>query len=313
MSHTDTLLAGRGHQQTGGGLPADRSVISVVVLTFNEGPNLADCLASVRDLALEVFIVDSGSTDETLAIAAEYGAVVYTHAFESHSKQWSWAISHLPIRGKWVLGLDADQRVTPELARELESVHGEAWRDVVGVYLNRKQIFRGSWIRHGGYYPKYLLKLFRPAAVFTDENDLVDHHFHVRGETRKLRHDLLEANLKEDDISFWIEKHNRYALKLAKEEWMRRRGERPDPIEASLGGNPDQRTLQMKRMWVHIPLYVRPFLYFTYRYFFQLGFLDGKQGAIFHFMHAFWYRLLIDIHLDDMLHGKLHEKTGAAK
>jgi hypothetical protein len=126
----------------------------------------------------------------------------------------------------------------------------------------------------------------------------------VRGPVRKLKHDLLEANLKEDDISFWIEKHSRYARKLAVEELRRRRGERPDLIQASLRGNPDQRTLQFKRMWVHMPLYVRPFIYFFYRYFLRLGFLDGKQGAIFHFMHAFWFRLLIDVHLDDMLREK---------
>jgi glycosyltransferase involved in cell wall biosynthesis len=279
-----------------------------VVLTFNEGQNLADCLRSVRELALEIFVVDSGSTDETLVIAAAFGAKVFTHSFENHSRQWEWAIRNLPIRGEWVLGLDADQRVTPELAREMRSIGGPAYREAAGIYLNRRQIFRGKWIRFGGYYPKYLLKLFRPGAVFTDEHDLVDHHFHVRGSVAKMKHDLLEANLKEDDISFWIDKHSRYARKLALEELRRRRGERPDQIKASLAGNPDERTLQFKRMWVHIPLYLRPFLYFIYRYFLRLGFLDGKQGAIFHFMHAFWYRLLIDIHLDDMLQA---EKAGA--
>ena len=73
------------------------------------------------------------------------------------------------------------------------------------------------------------------------------------------------------------------------------------PIRASWFGNPDQRTLRMKKLWLRMPLYLRPFLYFFHRYFLQLGFLDGKEGAIFHFMHAFWYRLLIDIHLDGML------------
>jgi glycosyltransferase involved in cell wall biosynthesis len=276
----------------------------VVVLTFNEGVNLADCLRSVRDWALEIFVVDSGSTDDTIAIAAAFGAAVFSHPFERHSAQWNWALSNLPVRGEWVLGLDADQRVTPELAREMQSIGGEAFRDVGGIYLNRRQIFRGKWIRYGGYYPKYLLKLFRPGAVFTDEHDLVDHHFHVRGPVAKLKYDLLEANLKEDDMSFWIEKHSRYAERLAVEELRRRRGERPDIIRASLRGNPDERTLQMKRMWVHIPLYVRPFIYFSYRYFLRLGFLDGKQGAIFHFMHAFWFRLSIDIHLDDMLQAR---------
>jgi glycosyltransferase involved in cell wall biosynthesis len=261
----------------------------------------------VRDWALEIFVVDSGSTDGTTGIARALGASLAEHSFESHSRQWDWALRNLPVRGDWILGLDADQQIGPELALEIQTVLKTGLNDVDGVFVKRRQIFRGQWIRHGGYYPKYLLKLFRAGAVRIDENDLVDHHFHVPGVTAKLSHDLIEANRKEDDISFWIEKHSRYARKLATEEFRRRKGLRPDPIRAAWLGNPDQRTLRMKMLWLRMPLYVRPFLYFFYRYFFQLGFLDGKEGAIFHFMHAFWYRLLIDIHLDGMLREKTLE------
>jgi glycosyltransferase involved in cell wall biosynthesis len=282
----------------------NRGTVSVIVLTFNEGPNLDACLQAVRDCAGEILIVDSGSTDNTLQIAEAYGATVFQHPFESHARQWDWALANLPVRGEWVLGLDADQVLSPELALEIKTLGDPRFAAIDGIYINRRQIFRNQWIRHGGYYPKYLLKLFRPGCVITDENDLVDHHFHVTGAVAKLRHDLIEANRKEDDISFWIEKHNRYAKKLALEEFRRRNGERPDPIRASWLGNPDQRTLRMKQLWLHMPLYVRPFLYFGYRYFLRLGFLDGKEGAIFHFMQAFWYRLLVDIHLDDLIRQK---------
>ena len=271
------------------------------MLTFNEAENLEDCLRGVSQWAREIFVVDSGSTDDTRDIARRMGATVFVHPFESHSRQWEWALGNLPVHGEWVLGLDADQRVTPELAGEIQGVGRSEFRDVQGIFIKRRQIFRGKWIAHGGYYPKYLLKLFRPAAVQIDRNDLVDHHFHVNGPTARLRGDLIEANRKEDDIGFWIDKHSRYAKKLALEELQRRRGLRPDPIEAAWSGNPDQRTLRMKKLWLRMPLYVRPFLYFFYRYFFQLGFLDGKEGAIFHFLHAFWFRLLVDIHLDGML------------
>ncbi len=259
------------------------------------------CLRSVRDWAREVFVVDSGSTDGTTELAESLGAVVWRHGFESHAMQWDWALRNLPVQGEWVLGLDADQCITPELAREIRGLDDFRFQEIQGIYINRRQVFRGQWIRHGGYYPKYLLKLFRPGAVLTDENDLVDHHFHVRGATAKFTHDLIEANRKEDDISFWIGKHIGYARKHALEEFRRRQGLRPDPIRAAWRGNPDERTLQMKLLWLRMPLYLRPFLYFVYRYFLRLGFLDGREGAIFHFMHAFWYRLLIDIHLDDML------------
>jgi glycosyltransferase involved in cell wall biosynthesis len=253
---------------------------------------------------MEVFVVDSGSTDGTRDIARRLGASIVEHPFESHSRQWDWALRNLPLRAEWVLGLDADQRVSPELAVEIQAMFRAGLENIQGVFIKRRQIFRGRWIRHGGYYPKFLLKLFRSSVVRIDENDLVDHHFHVNGVTAKLKYDLIEANRKEDDISFWIEKHSRYAVKLAAEEFRRREGLREDPISAAWLGNPDQRTLQMKKFWLRMPLYVRPFLYFFYRYFFQLGFLDGKEGAIFHFMHAFWYRLLIDIHLDGMLREK---------
>jgi hypothetical protein len=128
----------------------------------------------------------------------------------------------------------------------------------------------------------------------------VDHHFYVGGKTLKLRHDMIESNHKEDDISFWIDKHNRYADLLAREEFRWRIGEQNTAIKPSLCGNPDQKVLALKNVWRRMPLYVRPFLYFFYRYILRCGFLDGKQGAIFHFLQAFWFRLLVDIKLDDL-------------
>src|SRR5262249_53063045 len=143
------------------------------------------------------------------------------HSFESHTLQWLWALGHVPFEHEWVLALDADQRVTPELREEivaLFAVRGAALDGINGIYLNRRQIFRGRWIRHGGYYPKRLLKLFRRGHVRIDERDLIDHHFYVTGATRVLRHDLVEDNAKERDIGFWIEKHNRYAALQARVE-----------------------------------------------------------------------------------------------
>jgi len=280
-----------------------RVPISAVVLTYNEEDNLPACLESLSAWVGEIFIVDSGSTDATLAIAERHGAKVVHHAFESHTRQWRWALESLPCAYEWVLGLDADQRVTPELRAELERLFAEGPagpEGVDGIYVRRRQIFRGSWIRHGGYYPKYLLKLFRRGGVRIDENDLLDHHFYVAGPTRNLPFDILEDNLKEYDISFWIEKHNRYARLHAREEMARRHGEGAWVIEPALGGSPDQRIVWLKERWYRMPLYVRPALYFVYRYFLRLGFLDGKQGFIFHFLHAFWYRLLVDIHLDTL-------------
>jgi glycosyltransferase involved in cell wall biosynthesis len=282
---------------TARGLP-----ITAIIPTYNEEANLEACMQGLSGWIGEVFVVDSGSTDATIAIAEQYGARVVRHPFETHARQWAWALENLPCSHEWILGLDADQRVTPALRAEIVRLFtedAETLRVVNGFYMNRRQIFRGRWIRHGGYYPKYLLKLVRRQRVRIDSNDFLDHHLHVAGRTAKLRQDLIEDNRKENDIAFWIDKHVRYAALLALEERLRRAGGAA-PITPSLRGNPDQRALWQKRVWWTLPRYARPFLYFAYRYFIRLGFLDGREGLIFHFLHACWFRLLVDIKLDEM-------------
>ena len=277
--------------------------LSVVVLTYNEEENLPGCLRSVSGWTSEIHVVDSGSVDATRKIAGEFGTRIVEHPFESHTKQWGWALSNLPLSGTWVLGLDADQRVTAELKEELVQLftnENQRCAEVDGFYVKRRQIFRGHWIRHGGYYPKYLLKLFRRGRVQIDPHELVDHHFYIFGKTALLKGDIVEENLKENDLSFWMEKHRRYAALRAKEEFFRRRNGGTWPIRPSLSGNPDERTLWFKILWQHLPLYVRSVLYFFYRYFLRLGFLDGKEGLIFHFLHGCWYPFYTDV--------KIHEQ-----
>jgi glycosyltransferase involved in cell wall biosynthesis len=276
--------------------------LSVIVLTHNEARNLAACLTSVRGVASDIFVVDSGSTDATCEIARNHGATVATHAFDTHAQQWIWALRELPLRTDWVLALDADQQLTPELAREIP----EAIADVSatsdaphGYFINRRQIFRGRWIRHGGYYPKYLLKLFRRESVAIDPDELVDHHFTVAGRVAKLRHDVIEDNRNEATIAAWTAKHNRYAVLQARQELEAGRA-RPRPGIRALTGSPDDRTRWLKARWASLPLFVRPHLYVVYRYILRLGFLDGKEGFIFHVLQAFWYRLLVDINIDEL-------------
>jgi glycosyltransferase involved in cell wall biosynthesis len=287
--------------------------LTVVVLTYNEERNLTACLESVAGWAGEIFVVDSGSTDRTVTIAEQYGARIVTHPFESHAKQWNWALHHLPFRYAWVLCLDADHRVTLELRQELcelfairaEDDRGQARLEAVdGFYIKRRQIFRGRWIRYGGYYPKYLLKLFRHEQGWTDEKELVDHHFYVPGKITRLNSDLIEDNQNESDILLWAQKHLGYAARQAREDLLRQQDGTAWNLRPSLFGTPDQRSLWLKRIWYRLPLYVRPCLYFFYRYVLRLGFLDGKQGFLFHFLQGFWYRLLVDVILDDLHHKR---------
>ncbi len=278
--------------------------LAVVVLTYNEELNLRACLASLQGLDQTLVVVDSGSTDRTLTIAADYGAQILMHEFASHARQWRWALDQLDPGVEWVLGLDADQRFSVELRDELAVLFAAGHQrllEIDGFYVNRRQIFRGQWIHHGGYYPKYLLKLFRLSKVQIDERDLMDHHFYVSGKVAELRHDLIEDNRNEANIGFWLSKHIGYADLHAREELARRRTTQPWLIQPAFFGSPDQRVVWCKRLWYRMPLYARPFLYFIYRYILLGGVLDGKQGFIFHFLQSFWYRLLVDIRLDDML------------
>jgi glycosyltransferase involved in cell wall biosynthesis len=293
-------------------MTSTRIPLAVVVLTYNEERNLPSCLASVSDWVAELYVVDAGSTDQTVAIAAHHGACVVTHPFENHAKQWRWALHHLPITTEWVLGLDADQHITPALQHEMTQrlrAEDTAETEPAGYYLKRKQIFRGRWIKHGGYYPKYLLKLFRRSAVWVDENDLVDHHFRVQGAVAILQHDLIEDNQNEADISVWVTKHNRYATLQAQEEMATSNLAPQSRLRDALFGSPDERTRWRQQLWRRLPLYARPALYFFYRYVCRLGFLDGKEGFVFHALQAFWYRLLVDIKLDELRQQRASRST----
>jgi glycosyltransferase involved in cell wall biosynthesis len=273
--------------------------LSVLILTRNEEQNLEDCLRSVAGWCTDIHIVDSLSTDRTLDIAARHGAKIRQHAFEGHTKQRSWALRNLPFQNTWVFALDADHRVMPELQQELRQVFANPPNDVDGFFVKRRQIFRGRWIRFGGYYPKYQLKIFKHAMAYLDDHEF-DYRYYVPGKTGKLKHDILEANQNEWRISFFVEKHNKFATEQAIEEIKRKNGELKYLVKVSFFGNPDQRILWLKIRWNSLPLFLRPFLLFSYRYFLCWGFLDGKEGFIFHFLQSFWFRLLVDIRREEL-------------
>jgi glycosyltransferase involved in cell wall biosynthesis len=274
--------------------------LTVVVLTFNEQDNIERCLKSISDWHVEIFVLDSYSTDETLDIARRYTTNIFQHRYEGHAQQWDYALKNLPISTEWIFAMDADFQATSELK---EAIAKELARnsDINGYYVRHKQIFRGKFIRFGSIYPRYWLRLFRRGTANVDANDLVDLHFYVNGTTKRIEFDVLEDNAKERDIGFWVTKQCKFAKKQALEELKRKKNAVAFPVKPSLFGTPDQRTLWLKKHWYRMPLYVRPFLYFFYRYILRFGFLDGKQGFIYHFTQAFLYRLLVDIELDTLL------------
>ncbi len=271
--------------------------LAVLILTHNEEKNIGKCLRSVLPLTRRIFIVDSGSTDRTVEIARGLGAEVAAHPWTTYADQFNWGLDHLPFTAGWVMRLDADEELMPDLIGALQDFLAAPPADVSGVYVRRRVYFLDRWIRHGGYYPTWLLRVFRNGvgrceALWMDEHIVVSH-----GTTLRMHHDIIDHNNK--DLTFWTDKHNRYASRelldiLAKET--------PEPAGRQLAPSVLESQAQSRR-WVktnvygRAPLFWRAFFYFLYRYIVRLGFLDGKEGLVFHFLQGFWYRFLVDAKL----------------
>jgi len=267
--------------------------LAVVIPVKNEESNIGPCLDSVA-WADQVFVVDSHSTDRTCQIAAAKGAGVVQFEFAGGwPKKKNWALENLPMAHEWVLLLDADERVPPELAEEIAGIirgHG----DCDGFYLNRRLIFLDQWIRHCGWYPSWNLRLFRARkgrferlaeAPPGDTGDVEVHeHVVLDGRAGYLKHDLRHEDLK--TISHFIDRHNRYSTWEAEAyRELRRAQTGRQTIKASMGGGPIQRKRRIKQLWVHLPF--RPALRFLWMYFVRLGILDGRPGFIFCVLMSF--------------------------
>ncbi len=257
--------------------------VSVIILTLNEETNIERCLKSVADWAAEIIVVDSGSTDLTLEIAERFGARVAKHAFKNQADQFNWALDNLEIKSDWILRLDADEYILPELAEEIKSVIGST-SAVNGYYIKRRVYFMGRWIKHGGYYPTWILRLFRKGEGRSEDRIMDEYIILLEGRAGRLKNDFADDNRK--SLSDWTMKHNDYSSR----EVAARFGE-PD---APIGGSAGRKRWVKNNFYLRLPLFFRSFAYFIYRYFFCLGFLDGKEGLIYHTLQGFWHQFLTD-------------------
>lgn len=266
-------------------------MISVIVLTYNEEANLAVCLNSLAQLSANIFIVDSGSTDRTIEIANNFGCQIFSNPWKNYAEQMNWAIRELPIKTEWIMRLDADERLTPELVQELKEALPQSPSLVSAYEVKRRVFFMGRWIRYGGYYPTWLLRIWRTGLGFCEQRWMDEHIVISEGKIAQLQNDIIDDNKK--DLTFWINKHNYYAnrevqdiLQIFSEE---------DVILATNNFTQvTQRRWMKKNLYSRSPLFLRALIYFFLRYFVGLGFLDGKEGLIFHFLQGFWYRFLVD-------------------
>lgn len=268
--------------------------ITAIVLTKDERRNLPACLESVAGHVARIVIVDCFSTDDTVEIAKRYGAHVYQRPWKNYADQFQWALDHAEIETEWVLRLDADERWSDEGFRLL----GEALRDpdVHGVNVRMRIHFMGRFLRHGGLYPNLFLRVFRRAGARIEQR-WMDEHMTVPGKVVSPPIDVIEANYdRQENIGLWTTKHNAYSTREAVDSLIRRWRLRELDTVGSLHGDSTHRRRWMKEhVYARVPLFMRPFLYFGYRYFLRLGFLDGVPGFVFHVLQAFWYRFLVDV------------------
>ncbi len=280
------------------------SLLSVIILSFNEEINLPACLDSLRGLDCSVFVLDSYSTDRTPQIAHARGVSFHQHVFENYALQRNWSQENLPIETQWVLHLDADERLTPELVAEINSLMQNPPAGVSGFMLRKRTIFMGKWIRHGGHYPSYHLRLFRAGSGHCEDR-LYDQHFIVDGPVEKLNNDYLDIIA--STLTSWTLRHARWAQAEANEMLTTERVGRQ--VNPDFMGTPIERKRWLRNSYGDAPLFVRAFLYGTYRYIFRLGFLDGKEGLIFHILQGFWFRFLVDSLIYEQTLGSRSEQN----
>ncbi len=286
--------------------------VSVLIPALNEELNLPACLESVAR-ADEVFVVDSQSSDRSIEISEQYGAnVVQFHFNGRWPKKKNWSLENLPFRNEWVLIVDCDERITPELWDEIE----EAIKDnnYNGYYLNRKVFFLGKWIRYGGKYPDWNLRLFRhPLGRYenlntedipnTGDNE-VHEHVILQGNVGYLKEDMLHIDFR--DIYHWLQRHNRYSNWEARVYYNLLIGQdESGTIGANLFGDAVQRKRFLKRIWVRLPF--KPLLRFVLFYFIRLGFLDGRAGYIYgRLLSQYEYQIGVKLYELRQFGGKLN-------
>jgi glycosyltransferase involved in cell wall biosynthesis len=273
--------------------------ISVLTLTYNERLHIERCIRSAQQFASQVYIVDCGSDDGTVEIARSLGAHVVHHAWENHARQVNWALDNLPIDAEWVFRLDADEWVTPELASELRERLDRLPSEVSGVVLRRRLYAFGRWLRWGGQDRISLLRLWRRGQARCEERWMDEHMLLTRGTSVSFQHDFADDNLR--PLSWWITKHAGYAVREVADVLLSRSSPTTSAV-AQLQTGQDSRRKRWLKMFVYagVPRFVRPVLYFVYRYFVLLGFMDGAAGLIWHVLQGFWYRFLVDAILFDV-------------
>jgi glycosyltransferase involved in cell wall biosynthesis len=267
--------------------------LTAVILTKNESIHLARCISSLQRCAERIVVVDSFSTDNTVEIARNAGAEVFENPFRNYADQFNWALDNCRISSKWTMRIDADEYVDAKLADNIAKRLDGLGEEITGVAVTRYISFLGRVIRHGSVSPQQLLKIWRTGFGRVESRWMDEHTALSGGAIVSFDGALVDDNLK--GINFWVEKHNRYAMRevidLMNDQYQ-------FFVEQDLTGTSKEAELkrtQKKAIYNRAPLLYRAVLLFFYRYIFRLGFLDGAEGLSFNVMQTLWYRYLVDL------------------
>lgn len=284
--------------------------LTAIILTKNEEINIQRCIDSIKNIVSRIVVVDSYSTDRTVEIANELGAEVFQNPFEDYATQFNWALDNTNIDTKWVYRIDADEMVTEELADEIsEKVKLHSEDDVNGMVMKFQIYFMGKFLRHGGVYPFYNLTIFKFGKGRYEQRKMGEHIVLTDGRFIELDNDCLHYDFK--DLDVWVSKHNWYATRETRDYF-----DTLDKLQINtkLYGEAEKAKLVRDKFYYKLPIFFRAWLYYIYRYYFKLGFLDGKEGKMYAFLQAYWYRFLVDAKIYECNKlGKRYSDTGDLK
>lgn len=262
------------------------ALVDIIMLVRNEEKSLPASLAAVAQVRdFQLTVVDSGSSDKSAELCELAGARVVTNKWINYATQFNWALKNCRLEGRWILRLDADEVLDPELIRFLNDGLPVTPDSVVGYEIALRVYFRGKLLRWGGAAEYKLLRLWRRGHGWCEERNM-DEHISVEDGDVVLAPGFLRHHIA-DDLGLWISKHVGYARREALDCAACKVG-------AVLHGNSGERRRRKERWYLRSPLFLRAIAYWVYRYLLKLGFLDGRQGFIYHFFQALWYRMMVD-------------------
>lgn len=271
-------------------------MVSIIILTFNSEETIGNTLRAAKCLSEDIHVVDSYSTDKTLQVVKSFGAKVVQHEFLSYGEQRNWAIESLEFSRDWQLHLDSDEILSDSLIEEIKLLKLGAESNVDGYYIPRLIRFMGRDLRHGGLYPIWHMRLFKKGKGRCELRKY-DQHFYVSGSTGHLHNPIIDDHRM--SLTEWVSRHNKWANAEVNEILAPSK----DGIVSAEFGSRDavKHRRGLRHLYYRMPLLMRPFLFFFYRYIFKLGFLDGKEGLIYLTLQSLWYRFLVD--------AKVYEKS----